>query len=170
MSGLGISGLKSGIGNQPVIDLECGVTYEEWEETVPEVITGDPVWKFYAYRKALFLYDLAWRDCDKLVRDLRGQEVARHSIRSAGSICANIEEGCGRGFGKDRNYYLRVATGSARETRGWYYRARHLLSPAQLKHRMDLLSEVIALLVTEHNLQRQSQSQPLTPPRPPCSL
>lgn len=53
MSGLGISGLKSRIANQPVIDLECGVTYEEWEETVPEVITGDPVWKFFAYRKAL---------------------------------------------------------------------------------------------------------------------
>lgn len=90
------------------------------------------------------------------MRDLRGQEVARQSIRSAGSICANIEEGYGRGFGKDRNYYLRVATGSARETRGWYYWARHLLSPAMLKHRVDLLSEVIAALVTEHNLQRQS--------------
>jgi len=34
------------------------VTYGEWEEQVsPEIKTG-PVWKFYGYRKALFLYDL----------------------------------------------------------------------------------------------------------------
>jgi len=121
---------------------------------VPEVIKADPVWGFYAYRKSLFLYDLAWEDCEKLMRDLRGRAVAQQLIRSAGSICANVEEGYGRGFGKDRNYFLRVSTGSARETRGWYYRARRLLSPAVLEHRLNLVSEIIALLVTEHKLQR----------------
>ena len=94
--------------------------YEEWDLSVPDAIKDDPVWKFYAYRKALFLYDLAWKDCEKLMKDSRGKEVARQLIRSAGSICANIEEGYGRGFGKDRNYFLRVSNGSARETRGWY--------------------------------------------------
>jgi hypothetical protein len=47
------------------------MTYEEWEQEVPEVIKADPVWRFYAYRKALFLYDLVWEDCEKLMRDLR---------------------------------------------------------------------------------------------------
>jgi four helix bundle protein len=131
------------------------VTYEEWEQGVSEVIRADPVWQFYAYRRALFLYDLAWEDCERLMRDLRGRAVARQLIRSAGSISANVEEGYGRGFGKDRNYFLRVSTGSACETRGWYYRSRHLLSPAVLEHRLNLLSEIVALLVTELKQQRQ---------------
>jgi len=131
------------------------VTYEEWEQGVPEVIRADPVWQFYAYRKALFLYDLAWEDCERLMRDLRGQAVAQQLIRSAGSISANVEEGYGRGLGKDRDYFLRISTGSARETRGWYYRSRHLFLPSVLEHRLDLLSEIIALLVTELKQQRQ---------------
>jgi four helix bundle protein len=131
------------------------VTYEEWEREVPEAIKADQVWQFYAYRKALFLYELAWEDCGRLMRDLRGQAVARQLIRSAGSISANVEEGYGRGFGKDRNYFLRVSTGSAREARGWYYRSRHLLSPAVLEYRLNLISEIIALLVTELKQQRQ---------------
>ena len=131
------------------------MTYEEWEKEVPEVIKVDPVWRFYAYRKALFLYDLAWEDCEKLMRDLRGRAVARQLIRSAGSVGANIEEGYGRGFGKDRNYFLRVSTGSAREARGWYYRGRHLLPPSVVEHRLNLISEIIALLVTEHKLQHR---------------
>lgn len=133
------------------------MTYEEWERGVPEVIKADPVWQFYAYRKALFLYDLVWEDSELLMRDRRGQVIAEQLIDSAGSICANIEEGYGRGYGKDRNYFLRISVGSARETIGWYYRARHLLSTAVLEQRLTLASEVIALLVTELNKQRQSR-------------
>jgi len=131
------------------------MTYEEWEQGVPEAIRADPVWQFYAYRKALFLYDLAWEDCEQLMRDLRGRAVAGQLIDSVGSISANIEEGYGRGYGKDRNYFLRVSIGSARETRGWYYRGRRLLSPAVLDHRLTLVGEVIALLVTELSQQRK---------------
>jgi len=131
------------------------MTYEEWEQGVPEAIRADPVWQFYAYRKALFLYDLAWEDCEQLMRDLRGRAVAGQLIDSVGSISANIEEGYGRGYGKDRNYFLRISIGSARETRGWYYRGRRLLSPAVLDHRLTLVGEVIALLVTELSQQRK---------------
>jgi four helix bundle protein len=131
------------------------MTYEKWEQEVPGVIKADPVWRFYAYRKALFLYDLAWEDCARLMRDSRGKAVAQQLIRSAGSIGANIEEGYGRGFGKDRNHFLRISTGSARETRGWYYRGRHQLSPPVVEHRLSLVSEIIALLITEHSLQRR---------------
>ena len=126
------------------------MNFEEWKDGVPERIKAEPEWRFYAYPKALFLYDLVWEDCGKLMRDLRGKAVAQQIVRSAGSISTNIEEGSGRGIGtKSYLYFLRVAIGSARETKGWYFRARHLLSADVLEHRLALLDEIISLLATE---------------------
>ena len=96
------------------------VSYEEWEATVHERVKAEPIWGFLGYRKALFLYDLAWQDCDRLTEDARGRAVAGQLIRSVGSISANVEEGHGRGYGKERNWFFRVAIGSARESKGWY--------------------------------------------------
>jgi four helix bundle protein len=126
------------------------VNFEEWKREVPERIKAEPEWGFYAYPKALSLYDLVWHDCEKLVRDRRGRAIAEQIIRSGGSISANIEEGYGRGIGtKSYLYFLRVAIGSARETKGWYFRSRYLLSAEVLEHRMALADEIIALLATE---------------------
>jgi len=131
------------------------MTYEEWERQVSEAIRADALWKMEAYRLALYFYDLAWEDCDELMKDLRGREVAKQLIRSAGSIAANIEEGYGRGLsGKEYAYFLRISLGSARETRGWYHRGRRLLSPTLVENRMSLLSKIIALLVIATNQQR----------------
>ncbi|MGA9351872.1 MAG: four helix bundle protein [Anaerolineae bacterium] len=94
--------------------------YEEWEATVHERVKKEPEWEFWGYRKALFLYDLAWQDCERLMQDVRGRAVAEQLIGSVGSISANIEEGHGRGYGKQRNWFLAVAIGSARESKGWY--------------------------------------------------
>ena len=129
--------------------------YEDWLEMVHERVVAEPVWQFFGYRKALFLYELVWRDGEKLMRDRRGRAVADQIIRSAGSISANIEEGYGRGFGKEYLYFLRVSLGSARETKGWYWRGRSLLSPTVIDHRLALLDEVIGLLVTEINRRRK---------------
>ena len=123
--------------------------YEEWVAKVLSQIRDEAIWQFFGYRKALFLYDLCWRDCETLLKHPLGWPVARQLIRSAGSISANIEEGYGRGYGKDRLYFIRIAIGSARESKGWYYRAKKLLSPEVVEHRLNLISEVIALLVTE---------------------
>ncbi len=125
------------------------MTYEEWEAQVHPGIKREPVWSFVGYRKALFLCELAWDDCGKMAGDRRGRAIAEQLIRSCGSICANIEEGNGRGFGRERNWFFRVALGSARESKGWYWRARHLLGSAVLDQRLALSDEVIALLVTE---------------------
>ncbi len=38
------------------------MTYEEWERTVPEAITGDVVWKMRVYRLGLFAADVGWED------------------------------------------------------------------------------------------------------------
>jgi len=133
------------------------VTYEEWEAQVAGELRNDPLWKMDAYRSALYLYDLAWEDCKQLMKDLRGRAIAEQLIRSAGSICANIEEGYGRGFGKQYAQFLRYSLGSTRETRGWYYRGRKLLTPEVTQQRYDLLGKVTGLLVIALNQQKQSR-------------
>lgn len=40
--------------------------YGEWEKNVPVAIQREPQWSFIGYRKALFLYDLCWMDCELL--------------------------------------------------------------------------------------------------------
>lgn len=124
----------------------------------PEAITSEEMWRFFGYRKALFCHDVCWQDCERLLKHPLGRPIAQQVIRSVGSISANIEEGYGRGLtGKERLYFLRVALGSARESKGWYYRAKELLSHEVLDHRLSLINEVIALLVTEINrLMRKS--------------
>lgn len=132
-------------------------SYETWEETVHERVRSEPIWAFIGYRKSLFLYDLAWEDCEQLLKDERGKAIAHQLIRAAGSISANVEEGHGRGYGNERNWFFRVAIGSARESKGWYWRGRNLLSPEVFDHRLALLDENIALLVTELSRQKQRQ-------------
>jgi four helix bundle protein len=92
--------------------------YEEWLTHVPQQIQSDPLWSFVTYRKALFLSDLAWFDSEKFLSDSRGNGLAWQLVNSAGSVPANIEEGYGRGYGKDYARFLRIALGSAREAKG----------------------------------------------------
>ena len=56
-------------------------------------IKREVAWKFFGYRKALFLYDVCWQDCEGLLKHPLGSAVAHQLIRSVGSISANIEEG-----------------------------------------------------------------------------
>ena len=133
--------------------------FEDWRETVHSTICKDPLWEFQVYQKALFLYDLTWEDCGHLLKDRRGKEVAGQLIRSVGSISANIEEGYGRGYGKDYAYRLRIAIAEARESRGWYWRGRKLLPTEVLDHRMNLLSEIIAMLAPNIKKQRNYKSK-----------
>jgi len=128
-------------------------SFGEWQETVHLTLRNDPLWKFQVYPKSLFAYELAWHDCEYLLKDKRGQEIAAQLIRSVGAISANIEEGYGRGYGKDYSYRLRIAQGEARESRGWYWRGHKLLPDEVVNHRMDLLSEIIAMLAP--NIERQ---------------
>ncbi|CAG0985338.1 hypothetical protein ANRL3_02415 [Anaerolineae bacterium] len=130
--------------------------FEEWQSGVPEKIRSGPLWSFGAYPKASFLYELVWCDCESLMKDVRGRAIVEQLVRSAGSVCANIEEGYGRGFGRDYAHFLGYALGSARETQGWYFRAKHLLKPEVLDHRLALVDETIALLVKTIAYQRKT--------------
>jgi hypothetical protein len=68
--------------------------------------------------------------------------------RSSGSISANLAEGYSRGTGKDRARFYEYALGSARESRDWYFKARHFLGEAVFEHRLQLLTRVIQLILT----------------------
>lgn len=133
-------------------------SFETWVDMVHLSIRNDPLWDFKVYPKALFIYDLAWEDCDYLLKDVRGKAVSSQLIRSVGSISANIEEGYGRGFGKDYAYRLRIALGEARESRGWYWKGRKLLPPEVLEHRLTLLNEIVSMLPA--NIKRQQNFNP----------
>lgn len=122
--------------------------YEEWERGVPEVIRADSLWKMKAYRLALFLADLGWHDVTKLMRDRRTVALSDQLYRALGSISANLAEGYSRGTGKDRARFYEYSLGSARESRDWYYKGRHVLGEGIVQHRVQLLTEVIRLLLT----------------------
>jgi four helix bundle protein len=123
-------------------------SFSEWLATVPETITGDPLWKMKAYRLALFLGDLAWHDVTKLVSDRRTVSLADQLFRAIGSIGANIAEGYSRQSGRDRARFYEYALGSTRESRHWYYQGRHVLSDKVAEHRINLLAEIARLLLS----------------------
>lgn len=92
-----------------------------------------------------------------MFKDRRGETVAKQLIRCVGSISANIEEGYGRGYGKDYAYRLRIALGEAREAQGWYWRAHKLIPEPVLDHRLQLLNEISAMLVPVINKQTKTK-------------
>ena len=123
------------------------MNYEEWLKSVPRAITGDSLWKMEAYRLALFATDLGWHDVTKLAGDRRTLDMASQLYRALGSIEANISEGYSRGSGRDRARFYEYALGSARESRGWHYKGRHVLGEAVAAHRLRLLTQIICLLL-----------------------
>jgi four helix bundle protein len=121
----------------------------EWETLVPETIKGDSLWQLKAYRQALFLADICWHDVTKLMQDRRTMSVSDQLYRAVGSVSANLAEGYSRGAGKDRARFYEYALGSARESRDWYFKARHILSDTVIDHRLNLLTGIIRLLLTQ---------------------
>ena len=123
------------------------MNFEEWLKAVPGEITRDSLWKMEAYRLALFAADLGWHDVTKLAGDRRTLDLAGQLYRALGSIEANISEGYSRGSGRDRARFYEYALGSARESRGWYYKGRHVMGEAVATHRLRLLTHIICLLL-----------------------
>lgn len=104
---------------------------------------NDSLEDYRVYLTARQLFDAFWDDSETLSRDVRGRELVRQQVRSLDSICANIEEGYGRGFGKEWPHYLRIARGSARESRGRYERCARLLAAEVLAERASALNQII---------------------------
>ena len=124
------------------------MNYVQWLALVPEVMRSDSLWKMAAYRYASFLGDIAWQDVSKLAQDRRTLGLSDQLYRSVGSVSANLSEGYSRGTGRDRARFYEYSLGSARESRDWYFKGRHVLGPEVGEHRMQLTSEIIRLLLT----------------------
>lgn len=114
------------------------------------------------YKKSIELWDEFWNDAETLMRDPRGKEMARQMTRSVGSISANIEEGYGRGFGKEYPQFLRISRGSARESKGWYRKSKFILNENIIIKRIELLDAIIAMTTKSiQTLELKNQKQQL---------
>jgi len=121
--------------------------YQDWVQSVPATVSKDTLWKMEVYRLALFAADAGWQDIVMLSRDRRTISLADQLFRALGSISANIAEGYSRSSLKDQARFYEYALGSARESRDWYYKARHVLGEAVIGDRLEFLTKVIRLLL-----------------------
>ena len=117
--------------------------------------SDDRLESFGIYQLACQLFDDFWADSEILGKDYRGRELVKQQVRSLDSICANIEEGYGRGFGKEWPQHLKIARGEARESRGRYRRSRHLLPAEVMTKRLATLDQIIGGLTNTINTVEQ---------------
>ena len=108
------------------------MNFSDWQESVPDAITDDPLWTVEAYRLALFASDACWKDVRKISK--------QRTMRSL----------------SDQLYR---AMGSARESRDWYYKARHVLGENVTDHRLNFLASIIRLLLKMIPQQRGRHTQ-----------
>ena len=130
--------------------------YTEWIEIVPSEIANDPIWKLEVYRLDLFADDIGWNDVLVLSKNNLMWGVADQLHRSLGSISANLTEGYSRSKGLDRARFFEISLGSARESRHWYYRSRHVLPAEVIKHRMGLVTRIVSMLAPMLSHQRKN--------------
>jgi four helix bundle protein len=130
--------------------------FHQWESTVPAAFRQDSLWKVQGYRLSLFLADMSWSDVVESAKDRRTLGLSDQLYRSVGSIGANLAEGYSRGTGKDRSRFYEYSLGSARESRDWYYKGRHVLGDQIANNRIELLSHIIRLLLAMIPNQRGS--------------
>ena len=124
------------------------MNYQDWLENVPQDFKADVLWKMTVYRFALFLGDLSWHDVTKLIKDRRTLGLSEQLYEAVGSVSVNIAEGYSRRSGKDRTRFYEYSLGSARESRDWYHKARHILGDTVVQHRQQFLTEIIRLLLS----------------------
>ena len=114
-------------------------------------MTQDRLENFGIYKLACQLFDDFWNDSELVGKDYRGKELVKQQIRSLDSVCANMEEGYGRGFNKEMPQHVKIARGEARESRGRYRRMKFLLSSEIIQERMAALDQIIGGLTTTIN-------------------
>jgi four helix bundle protein len=123
--------------------------------------SSDRLESFGIYQLARRLFDDFWNDSEILSKDFRGRELVKQQVRSLDSVCANMEEGFGRGFGRELPQHLKISRGEARESRGRYERCNRLLPPETIAQRVSALSRIIGgLSKTIQTIENRARRQP----------
>ena len=117
-----------------------------WQESVPIEITSDALWHATAYRLALFVADRSWEDLMKLAGNPATAHMADQLGRALGSIGANYSEAYSRSGIGDRCRFYEYSLGSTRESRTWFYKARHMVGEDRMRQALDLLTRIARLL------------------------
>ena len=105
--------------------------------------SSDRLESFGLYQLARQLFEDFWNDSEILSKDFRGRELVKQQVRGLDSVCANMEEGFGRGFGKELPQHLKISRGEARENRGRYERCNRLLPADTIAQRVSAPSRII---------------------------
>ena len=104
-----------------------------------------------AYQKGMRLFDLVAEDMAKVRKNPLCYKLVTQQMSAADSICADIEEGHGRGTSREYARFLWISRGSAREVRGRYIRMRHWLDHRLVDNRLSLTDEIIGILTSTIN-------------------
>ena len=121
--------------------------FRAWEACVPQALRDDHMWKFHAYRVALFMLDLAQRDVEELRARHRLPQQTDQLVRAVASISANIAEGFGRNSAADRQRCFSIALGSLRESFTWYRAIEEELPEELMEQRFERLGELRRILI-----------------------
>ena len=129
-------------------------------QTSPDRLEG-----YGIYQLAREVFAAFWDDSEIMLKDVRGRELVKQQVRSLDSICANIEEGYGRGFGKELPQHLKIARGEARESLGRYGRCHRLLAENVIQERVNILNRVIGgLTKTIQTIEMRRQTERIPSP------
>ena len=123
-------------------------------------MANDRLEEFGIYKLASQLFDDFWADSEIVMKDERGQALVKQQTRSLDSVCANIEEGYGRGFNKEMPRHLKIARGEARESKGRYWRMRFLLPLETVHKRRAVLDQIIGGLTATINTIESKRAKP----------
>jgi four helix bundle protein len=136
-----------------------------WEQTVPDELKSDVLWRAAAYRLATFAADYVWPDIGKLAEDVRTSAVAPQLFKAVGSIGANYTEAYSRGTDRDRCRIYEYGLGSAREARDWTYKGRHVIGKERTANLLSLLTRIIQLMTVTIVRERSRNSRLGATPR-----
>lgn len=124
------------------------MTFDQWQESVPDGFKRDPIWNRQDYKLATYVCDTGWSDVERIAAHPSVHSLADQLYRALASIGANLAEGYSRGSGADRVRFYEYALGSARESREWYYKTRHIVGPDRADDQCRILESIVRLLLT----------------------
>ena len=117
-----------------------------WAKTVPPEITTDTIWRTPAYRLSLYAMSLAQADIPLLLANRASRPHVDQLLRAVAAISADLDEGYSRSSGKERAHYYEYASGSSRESRGWYWKCAAAFPRAVLSARLGLYTRLVRIL------------------------